>query len=112
VLLRQTAGSGASRAAGVIRSGWLEPARFTVTVVGTRGSLSYDYDRPTELLQRSNTGETEKRAVEDHGHRFTTQLQAFADAVVNGARLPLASFRDGLAVATLVDAAQTMAHNR
>jgi predicted dehydrogenase len=110
-LLRQTAGSGTSRAAGVIQSGWLEPARFAVTVVGTNGSLSYDYERPTELLHRFNTGELEKIEVEDHGHRFTTQLQAFADAVVNGARPPLASFRDGLAAAALVDAARTMAHN-
>ena len=112
VLLRQTTGSGTSRAAGVIQSGWLEPARFTVTVIGTGGSLAYDYDRPTELLQRSNAGKSEKREVEDHSLRFALQLQAFADAVVNGARPPLASFGDGLAVATLVDAARTMAHNR
>ena len=112
VLLRQTTGSGPSRAAGVIQSGWLEPARFTVTVVGTNGSLSYDYERPTELLHRFNTGELEKIEVEDHGHRFTSQLQAFADTVVSGASSQLASFRDGLAAAALVDAAQSMAHNR
>jgi predicted dehydrogenase len=112
VLLRQTAGSGMFRAAGVIQSGWLEPARFTVSVVGTKGSLSYDYERPTELLHRTNAGELYKIEVEDHGHRFTTQLEAFGDAVVSGASSQLASFRDGLAAAVLVDAAQSIAHNR
>ena len=112
VLLGQATGSGMSRAAGVIQSGWLEPARFTLTIVGTRGSLSYDYDRPTELLHRSNSGEAQKLEVEDHGRRFTMQLQAFADTAVNGARPPLASFRDGLVAAALVDAAQSIAHNR
>src|SRR5207248_10831004 len=45
-----------SGVAGVIQSGWAEPARFTVTVVGTRGLLSYDYDHPTDLRFRSNEG--------------------------------------------------------
>jgi predicted dehydrogenase len=107
VHLRQTTGP----TAGVIQSGWLEPGRFTVTLTGTTGSLHYDYDRPTQLLHRPNAGDARKIEVEDHGPRFTLQLQAFADAVVSGKRSQLASFADGLAVAALVDAAQTAAHN-
>ncbi len=111
VHLRQTGGPGAPSAAGVIQSGWLEPARFVVTVVGANGSLHYDYDRPTELLHRSNDGETRKIEVEDHGLRFTLQLRAFADAVLNRSPTQLASFGDALVIAALVDAAQTAAHN-
>jgi predicted dehydrogenase len=103
--------AGVPRAAGVIQSGWLEPGRFTVTVVGTKGSLHYDYDRGTELLHRPNDGAGRPVEVNDHGQRFTLQLQAFADAVDNGARSALAGFRDGLITAALVDAAQKAAHN-
>ena len=103
--------SGEPRAAGVIQSGWLEPARFTVTVVGTQGSLHYDYDRPVELLHRSNGGTIERIAVEDHGLRFARQLQAFADAADKLARPPVASVREGLIVAALVDAAYNAAQN-
>lgn len=103
--------AGTSRVAGVIQSGWLEPARFMVTVTGTKGSLHYDYDHSAELLHRPNHGEVRKIAVEDHGLRFAIQLQAFVEAVVNGVRSPLATFRDGLMTAALVDAAQKEAHN-
>lgn len=96
--------------AGTIQSGWSEPARFTVAVVGTKGSLSYDYDFATELRFRSNEGKDEKLAVESHDVRFQRQLEAFADAVENK---PLsvkpASFADGLVTATWVDQAQKLA---
>ena len=103
--------AGGPRAAGVIQSGWLEPGRFVVTVVGTKGSFHYDYERGTQLVYRPNDGEARKIEVEDHGLRFTRQLQAFGDTADNGARSPLASFRDGLITAALVDAAQKAAHN-
>ncbi|MGB7157901.1 MAG: hypothetical protein WBD40_07530, partial [Tepidisphaeraceae bacterium] len=73
--------------------------------------LQYDYDRPTELLHRSNDGASRSIPAEDHGLRFTNQLQAFADAVDKGEKPPLASFRDGLITAALVDAAQKAAHH-
>ncbi len=111
VHLRQRAASRSGRAAGVIQSGWLEPARFVVTLVGSKGSLHYDYDRPAELLHRSNAGDAQKIEVEDHGLRFTLQLQAFADAVLSERRPPLAGFADALATAALVDAAHKAAHN-
>ena len=111
VHLRQSSATGASCAAGVIQSGWLEPARFVVTVVGILGSLHYDYDRPTGLLHRSNEGEARIIEVEDPGQRFTLQLQAFADAVLNRTDTRLATFGDALVTSTLVDAARTAAHN-
>ena len=111
VHLRQAAAAGATRAAAVIQSGWLEPGRFTVTLTGTKGSLHYDYDRPTHLLHRPNVGDRRGIEVEDHGLRFSLQLQAFANAVVSRNRSQLASLADGLAVSALVDAAQTAAHN-
>jgi predicted dehydrogenase len=111
VHLCQASAAGSPRAAGVIQSGWLEPGRFTVTVVGTKGSLHYDYERGTQLLHRPNDGAARPIEVNDHGQRFALQLQAFADAVDNGVRSALAGFRDGLIIATLVDAAQEAAHN-
>ena len=107
VHLRQKGG----QAAGVVQSGWLEPGRFTVTITGTKGSLHYDYDPPTQLLHRPNAGDAEKVEVEDHAQRFALQLQAFAEAALSGKGSQLATFADGEAVSTLVDAAQTAAHN-
>ena len=47
-----------SKVAGVIMNGWLEPARFLVTLVGEDAILSYDYEQPTKLFRKSVTGET------------------------------------------------------
>lgn len=118
VLLRQApdrapggASAGEPRPAGVIQSGWLEPARSVVTIAGTRGLLHYDYNRPTELLHRTNDGAAQRIAVSDPSIRFTHQLQAFADASDNGARSSLAGFRDALVTAALVDAAYKAEHD-
>jgi len=97
-----------NRVAGVIQSGWLEPARFIVTVVGTEGLLHYDYEKPTELLHRPNLGEPRHVAVETHDVRFERQLEAFADAVRSGTNRSMATFEDGLKTAELVDAAQRL----
>ena len=99
-----------SGVAGVIQSGWMEPARFLVTVVGTKGSFTYDYDRPTELRFRSNEGRENTIAVETHELRFQRQLAAFIDLA--GGKAPAthpASFADGVIVAQQVADAQRLA---
>jgi predicted dehydrogenase len=99
-----------SGVAGVIQSGWMEPARFVVTVVGTKGSLAYDYDRATELRHRPNEGSDQTIAVETHELRFQRQLEAFATAASGGtASVKAATFVDGLATAELVEQAQNLA---
>lgn len=101
--------SAANGVAGVINAGWLEPARFHVSVVGTQGSLSYDYDKPTELLHRPNGGAAETIAVEPHDVRFRRQLEAFAAAIMERKPTKLATFADGLKTAEMVDQAQRLA---
>ena len=95
---------------GVIQSGWTEPARFTVAVVGTLGSLSYDYDVATELRFRPNDGPEEKVPVETHEVRFQRQLEAFADAAtgMSPAIMP-ATFAEGVVTAERVAEAQALA---
>ena len=99
--------------AGVIQSGWTEPARFVVNVIGTKGSLSYDYEAATELLLRGNDGRIERLTVETHEVRFLEQLQAVADAAtgVKTAVAP-ASFSDGFMTAACVVQAQKLANSR
>lgn len=95
-----------SGVAGVILSGWLEPDRFTLRLVGTEGSMAYDYLRPTELVVTDTRNESETLEVESHEVRFARQLSAFAAAARGGARGQLATFEDGLAAAAIADAAQ------
>jgi predicted dehydrogenase len=96
--------------AGVIASGWAEPARFIVSLVGTRAMASYDYDRPQELHIKPSQGEAKIVAVETHEVRFERQLLAFAEVASGRAdRGGLASFEDGLAVAQMVAEAQRVA---
>lgn len=99
-----------SGVAGVIQSGWTEPPRFLITIVGTRGSLSYDYDHPTELRFRSNDGPQATIAVENHELRFQRQLAAFIE-MAGGKAPPIrpASFADGVIVAQQVDDARRLA---
>ncbi len=102
---------------GVIQSGWIEPARFVVTVVGTKGSFSYDYDDANTLRFRSNQGEQTRLEVPSHEERFARQLAAFVDAVVSNEfagsspPAPFASFADGLHVTSQVEQAQRLAQN-
>jgi predicted dehydrogenase len=96
--------------AGVIQSGWTEPARFVVTVVGTGGSLTYDYDRATELRLRLNDGREETIAVESHEVRFQRQLEAFALAGSGrGSGVQSATFLDGERVSACVEVVQELA---
>ncbi len=91
--------------AGVIMNGWLEPARFLVTLVGEEGILIYDYEQPETLFRTSVAGEKTTIAVETHDVRFARQMEAFVDAVAGGPRDEnLATFADGLAVARAVEA--------
>ncbi len=92
--------------AGVIESGWLEPARFKLNLVGTRGLLSYDYDRPTELVLRPSEGTTQVLEVGSHETRFDQQMLAFAAFAQGGGRGNLCGFTDGLRVAEMVDRAR------
>lgn len=107
VLLR--AGGGG---AGIIQSGWQEPERFTVTLVGTKGLLHYDYLKGHELKWQPSDaafGEARTLAVESHDVRFTRQLQAFARRASGEAPEAddenLCSFAEGAEVARLVDEA-------
>lgn len=85
--------------AGVVLSGWLEPDRFTVTLVGTKGLLHYDYLDGQALTWYTTSGKKERLAVETHEVRFRRQLEAFAAAARGGDRLDLATFDEGLAIA-------------
>ena len=96
-------------AAGVIESGWLEPSRFTLSLIGTDGTLSYDYEHPAELIFRPSQGSVESRLVESHEIRFERQLINFSELAQRRSnsrdRKGLATFEDGLKVAQLVDEA-------
>lgn len=94
-----------SRVAGVIMNGWLEPARFLVTIVGEEAMVSYDYEQPTKIFRKAVDGTASDLEVETHDVRFARQMEAFARAVAGGKRDPnLASFADGLRVAEAVEA--------
>jgi predicted dehydrogenase len=99
VLLRGTTHKSATA---VIQSGWLEPARFVVTVVGTNGLLSYDYEKPLELLHKPSDQVPVTLPIESHEVRFDRQLLAYADVVAGGSN-QIARFGDGLTVAKWVE---------
>jgi predicted dehydrogenase len=103
VLVKASEGEHAG-VAGVILAGWLEPERFTVDLIGTSGSLHYDYMKPTELVYRPGIGPAEMIEVETHEVRFSRQLVHFAKAARGDAPTgDLATARDGLGAAEAVD---------
>ena len=110
VLLRAAGGG-----AGVIQSGWQEPERFTVTLVGTKGLLHYDYLKAGQLVWQPSDGafgEPRTLEVESHDVRFTRQLQAFARRSRGTAAAgdeDLCTFADAAEVARLVDEAVKLA---
>lgn len=69
--------------AGVLISGWAEPARFLVTVVGTKAMMSYDYEKPEVLQYLGADGERRTLDVASHESRFQRQLDAFADLLAD-----------------------------
>ena len=106
LLIHHDSAAGGSPVAGVLASGWAEPARFIVTVVGTDGLLEYDFDKPEELLWSHSTKPAQTLQVQTHEVRFQHQLEAFAD-LVNDPSKPtaLATFEDGLAVSLTLQSA-------
>ncbi|MEM9372128.1 MAG: Gfo/Idh/MocA family oxidoreductase [Planctomycetota bacterium] len=105
VLVKASEGTHAG-VAGVILAGWLEPERFTIDLIGTDGSMHYDYMKPTELVCRPGTGEAEIIEVETHEVRFARQLEHFAAAATGRSpRGDLADARDGFGAAEAVDSA-------
>lgn len=111
VLVKGTKKNGANIPAGVagsIISGWAETSRFTLTLVGDKGTLFYDYEQPTQLIFKDLLGKAETIEVASHDSRFKHQLVAFADAVQKRAKSGLATFADGLAAAAMNDKAQKL----
>jgi predicted dehydrogenase len=95
--------------AGVILSGWAETSRFTVSVLGDKGMLSYDYENPEVMVFKDLLGKVENHAIETCGVRFTRQLVAFAHAAQGTKQPGLATFADGLAAAAADAAARKAA---
>lgn len=96
-------------AGGVILAGWTEAERFDVRLVGTGGSLAYDYADAETIQFQGVDGSSEQIGVQTHEVRFTEQLLAFAEAARQpgnqAARRDLATFADALRVSEAVDAA-------
>jgi len=90
--------------AGVVITGWREPARFVVRLVGAKALLEYDYDQPTTLFRVAADGGRDTIDIDTHEVRFARQLQAFV-ASVRGEQTELATFADGLAVARAIESA-------
>ncbi len=82
--------------AGVVACGWAENSRFDLRLVGTAGSLLYDFEKPETLFLATPAG-SEELAVETHEVRFDRQLAAFAARVAGGHDdAPLCGFVGGL----------------
>ena len=82
--------------AGVVACGWAENSRFDLRLVGTAGSLLYDFEKPETLFLATPAG-SEELAVETHEVRFDRQLAAFAARVAGGSDdAPLCGFVGGL----------------
>jgi predicted dehydrogenase len=91
--------------AGVILAGWLEPERFTVDLIGTGGSLHYDYMAGEDLIFKGADSKPHTIKVTTHEVRFREQLVGWAAAARGGARGNLAGFAEGLLAAESVEAA-------
>ncbi len=104
------AGSDDSPIAGVLNSGWAEPARFTVTLVGTAGLLSYDYEQPTQLIHKPSEGSVQVLEVQTHEVRFARQLTAFAELLADPqSDSDLCTFAQALSVAEVLAGSQALA---
>ena len=97
---------------GVIFSGWAETSRFTVALVGDKGMLSYDYEKPEELVFRDLLGKAEVMPIQTCGVRFTQQLLAFAAAATSRTKSPAATFEDGLNAALVGEQATKLARKK
>lgn len=112
VLVKGTKKAGTNVPAGVagtIISGWAETSRFTLSLVGDKGMLFYDYEQPNQLIFKDLLGKAETIEVPSHDSRFLHQLVAFANAVQSKKKSQLATFADGLAAAAMNEKAQKLA---
>lgn len=96
-----------NHAPAIINAGWAEASNFTFSVVGSNGTLAYDYEKPTDLLHIDLVGKRTVLPIESHDVRFQRQLLALAGAVQGKAATLPATFADGVATAELIDAAYT-----
>jgi predicted dehydrogenase len=69
--------------AGVIRSGWLEPPRYTLKLIGTHASLYYDYEEGSHIQVQTSDNNRYQINVGDPALRYRRQLDAFLAAVVH-----------------------------
>ncbi|MEM6749103.1 MAG: Gfo/Idh/MocA family oxidoreductase [Planctomycetota bacterium] len=92
--------------AGQIATGWAEPSRFEVRLIGSDGMLAYDFEQGDVLVETTSAGETQRIAVDDHDLRFAHQLQAFAESAQRGALDPrLCSAEQALHTMRLIEQA-------
>lgn len=88
LLLSSTTGEGRlanpGGVAGTLACGWAETTRFEVNLVGTQGSLRYDFDDPCALHHTAVDGSRQALTVETHEARFTGQLKAFIEFCRSG----------------------------
>ncbi|MEM7681321.1 MAG: Gfo/Idh/MocA family oxidoreductase [Planctomycetota bacterium] len=93
--------------AGQIATGWAEPSRFEVRLIGSEGMLAYDFDDGDAVVWTSSAGATERLAVAPHDERFTRQLLAFAESAQQGRLDPrLCAPAEALGIMHLVERAQ------
>jgi predicted dehydrogenase len=99
-----------SGALGSIEASWrTPPAEATVTLYGTGGAATFDYDRPGVIAIRRN-GEDGWRQIEvETGDRFERQAQHFLDCLV-GRSEPRVTGRDGARAVEILLAAYRSAH--
>lgn len=89
--------------AGIISCGWAESTRFEVALVGTTGTLAYDFEDARVLRHTAADGRRDDLAVETHEVRFTRQLEAFIDRCRAGQTTkPVCNVTDSLEAMQLV----------
>jgi predicted dehydrogenase len=80
---------------GSIEASWrTPPAEATVTLYGTDGVVTYDYDRPGVIAMRRNGEEAWTHIEVEGGDRFERQAQHFLDCL-GGQAEPRVTGRDG-----------------
>jgi predicted dehydrogenase len=90
----------ASGVIGTIEASWrTPPGEWVVTVYGTRGALTMDYDS-MQLWQTDATGQRQQVAVAD-GDRFVNEVAHFAKCVTGQAQLRVTA-TDGLAATQIL----------
>lgn len=105
--IRDATGSGG--VAGAIACGWAEATRFTLSVVGTLGTLSYDFEDACVLRHATIDGTSTDLEVPTHDVRFARQMQAFIGYCQSGTTAePLCDFDQGLEAMRLISDAANL----